>query len=54
MKKMFAKKRVGLTMRGKPWLRYEKEGFKAFEQKGAGRPHLRDGEDQSFGGCSGA
>ena len=47
------KDRVDGTER-KPWLRYEEKGFEAFEQTGAGRPHLRDGEDQSFGGCSGA
>lgn len=50
---MFTKKRIGLTKWGKPWLRYEKKGFEVFEQKGAGRPHLRDGKDQSFRGCSG-
>ena len=33
---------------------YEKKGFEAFEQKRAGRSHLRDGEDQPFSGCSGA
>ena len=28
---MFTVKRIGLTKWGKPWLRYEKKGFEAFE-----------------------